>query len=84
MPFFSGGTIIGAAFSYDHQDNAGAVQFWDVNTGATVQTDVFGLWPWDFAFSRLGNRYAFYSASGLLGVAKAPRDPTTSRIPREQ
>jgi len=71
IAFSPGGTVIGAAFSHDQADT-GAVQFWDVNTGATIQTDMFELWPWDFAFSRLGNRYAFYSASGLFGVAKAP------------
>jgi len=71
IAFAPGGTIIGASYSHDH-DNAGAVQFWNVNTGATLQTDVFELFPWDFAFSRLDGRYAFYSASGLLGVANAP------------
>jgi WD40 repeat protein len=79
IAFSPGGTIIGAAFSHDQADT-GAVQFWDVNTGHTVQTDMFELWPWDFAFSRLGNRYAFYSASGLFGVAKAPY-PATNRTP---
>jgi WD40 repeat protein len=80
IAFSPGGTIIGAAFSHDQADT-GAVQFWEVDTGRTVQTDMFELWPWDFAFSRLGNRYAFYSASGLFGVAKAPY-PATNRTPR--
>ncbi|MEY2488706.1 MAG: hypothetical protein QOC70_648 [Verrucomicrobiota bacterium] len=71
IAFSQDGAIIGASYSHDH-DNAGAVQFWNVNTGATMQTDVFELFPWDFALSRLGGRYAFYSASGLLGVANAP------------
>jgi WD40 repeat protein len=71
IAFAPGGTIIGASYSHDH-DNGGAVQFWNVNTGATMQTDMFDLFPWDFAFSRVGDWYAFYSASGLLGVAKAP------------
>jgi WD40 repeat protein len=79
IAFSPGGTIIGAAYAHDH-DNGGAVQFWDVNTGQTLQTDLFELWPWDFAFSRLGNKYAFYSASGLLGVASAPY-PSTARNP---
>ena len=82
IAFSPGGTIIGASYSHD-QDNAGAVQFWEVSTGATVQTDMFELFPWSFAFSRLGNRYAFYSASGLLGVAKAPY-PATNRTPRSR
>ena len=77
IAFSPNGTVIGAAYSRDHE-NGGAVQFWSVNTGATIQTDMFELFPWDFAFSRLGNRYAFYSASGLLGVARAS-DPTGSR-----
>ncbi len=80
IAFSPGGTILGAAYSHDQADS-GAVQFWDVNTGGTVQTDTFNLWPWDFAFSRLGDRYAFFSASGLLGVAKAPY-PATNRNPR--
>ncbi len=79
IAFSPGGTIIGAAYAHDH-DNGGAVQFWDVKTGQTLQTDLFEQWPWDFAFSRLGNQYAFYSASGLLGVAKAPY-PQTNRNP---
>jgi WD40 repeat protein len=82
IAFSAGGAIIGASYSHD-QDNAGAVQFWDVNTGATIQTDMFELFPWNFAFSRLGNRYAFYSASGLLGVAKAPY-PATNRNPNRR
>jgi WD40 repeat protein len=82
IAFSPNGTVIGAAYSHDH-DNAGAVQFWNVNTGGTIQMDIFGLFPWDFAMSRLGNRYAFYSASGLLGVAKAPY-PATSGILRER
>ena len=79
IAFSPNGTIIGAAYSRDHE-NGGAVQFWNVSTGATVQTDMFELFPWDFAFSPLGNRYAFYSASGLFGVAKAPY-PATNRTP---
>ncbi|MFL6590050.1 MAG: hypothetical protein ACJ8M4_07750 [Chthoniobacterales bacterium] len=47
----------------------------------TLQTDMFELWPWDFAFSRLGDRYAFYSASGLLGVAKAPYPSSARKLP---
>ena len=71
IAFSPSGTMIGAAYAHD-RDNGGAVQFWNVSTGETLQTDVFELWPWDFAFSRFGDRYAFFSASGLLGVAKAP------------
>jgi WD40 repeat protein len=82
VAFAPGGTIIGAAYAHDH-DNGGAVQFWDVNTGQTLQTDGFALWPWDFAFSRLGNQYAFYSASGLLGVARAPY-PVANRNPNRR
>ena len=82
IAFSPGGTIIGAAFSHDQADS-GAVQFWDVNTGATIRTDIFELWPWDFAFSRLGNRYAFYSASGLFGVAQAPY-PVDARNPNRR
>lgn len=48
IAFSPNGTVIGAAYD---QDNRGAVQFWDVNTGNTLQTDLFQLWPWDFAFS---------------------------------
>ena len=77
IAFSPNGTIIGAAYSRDHE-NGGAVQFWRVSSGATIQMDMFELFPWDFAFSRLGNWYAFYSASGLLGVARAS-DPTGSR-----
>ena len=77
IAFSPAGTVIGASYSHDH-DNAGAVQFWNVNTAATIQMDMFELFPWDFAFSPLGNRYAFYSASGLLGVARAS-DQTGSR-----
>jgi WD40 repeat protein len=79
IAFSPSGTIIGAAYSHG-QDNGGAVQFWDVNSGLTVQTDTFGLWPWDFAFSPPGNRYAFFSASGLLGVAKAPSTAFTRSL----
>jgi len=77
IAFSPNGTIIGAAYSRDHE-NGGAIQFWRVSSGATIQMDMFELFPWDFAFSRLGNWYAFYSASGLLGVARAS-DPTGSR-----
>jgi WD40 repeat protein len=82
IAFSPGGTIIGGAYSHDQADS-GAVQFWDVNTGQTLQTDTFELWPWDFAFSRLGERYAFFSASGLLGVAKAPY-PVDARNPNRR
>lgn len=82
IAFSPGGTIIGSAYAHD-RDNGGAVQFWDVNTGQTLQTDMFELWPWDFAFSRLGNRYAFFSASGSLGVAQAPY-PVDARNPNRR
>jgi len=71
VAFSPAGGVIAAAYSHDG-DNSGAVQFWDIATGTSIRRDVRPLWPWDFAFSPLGKRYAFYGADGLVAVAKAP------------
>ena len=65
------GEIIAAGYSHDH-DNGGAVQFWDVARGNTVQMDAREFWFWDFAYSPIGGTYAFFCGDGLFGVAKAP------------
>jgi WD40 repeat protein len=78
IAFSPQGTIIGSAYAHDH-DNGGAVQFWNVATANTVQVDDRPLWFWDFAFSPLGGTYAFFGADGLIGVAKAPQDPSPAR-----
>jgi len=65
------GDVIGSSYAHDH-DNGGAVQFWNVTTANTVQLDERAFWFWDFAYSPLGDRYAFFGGDGLIGVAKAP------------
>ena len=65
------GEIIGAGYSHEH-DNGGAVQFWDVANGNTLRLDERAFWFWDFAYSPLGNNYAFFCGDGLFGVAQAP------------
>jgi WD40 repeat protein len=71
IAFSPKGNLIGSSYAHDH-DNGGAVQFWDVQTGATVQVDQRSFWFWDFAFSPKGDTYGFFGADGLIGVAKAP------------
>src|ERR1043166_3681263 len=67
------GTIIGSAYAHDH-DNGGAVQFWNVKTAQTLQTDTRATWFWDFAFSPIRGVYGFFDADGLIGAAVAPAD----------
>ena len=74
------GTIIGSAYAHDH-DNGGAVQFWYVANANTVQVDARPLWFWDFAFSPLGGAYGFFGADGLIGVARAPLDSSSTLHP---
>jgi WD40 repeat protein len=71
VSFSPNSTIIAAAYGHDH-DNGGAVQFWQVATGNTVQLDARPLFYWDFAYSPLGDTYGFFGGDGLIGVAKAP------------
>lgn len=63
--------IIAASYAHD-SDNGGAVQFWHVGTGKTVQLDARPFWYWDFAYSPKADTYGFYGGDGLIGVAKAP------------
>ena len=71
LSFSPQGSIIGSAYAHDH-DNGGAVQFWNVASGETVQLDERAFWFWDFAYSPVGEAYGFFGADGLIGVAKAP------------
>jgi WD40 repeat protein len=71
LGFSPEGDVIGSSYAHDH-DNGGAVQFWNVSTANTVQLDERAFWFWDFAYSPLGDSYAFFGADGLIGVAKAP------------
>ena len=59
VAFSPNGGIIGSSYAHDH-DNGGAVQFWNVATANTLQVDARAFWFWDFAYSALGDRYAFF------------------------
>lgn len=73
IAFSPSGRVIGSAYAHDH-DNGGAVQFWNVITANTLRVDERAFWFWDFAYSVLGDRYAFFGADGLIGVARAPSE----------
>ncbi|MFL6209580.1 MAG: carboxypeptidase regulatory-like domain-containing protein [Pyrinomonadaceae bacterium] len=76
------GDRIAAAYSYQSgAGNAGAVQFWDFASAQTIQLDARALWPWDCAYAPSGDRYAFFGADGLIGVAKAPEAPAPTPTP---
>ena len=81
VAFSPNGEIIGSAYAHDH-DNGGAVQFWNVASANTLQVDARAFWFWDFVYSSLGDRYAFFGGDGLIGVARAPSIPQVSRDPR--
>src|SRR5207248_2856963 len=59
----------------------GAVHFWDFATAQTIQLDARTPWFWDFAYAPAGDRYAFFGADGLIGVAKAPDAPAPTPTP---
>jgi WD40 repeat protein len=71
VKFSTDGRTVGAGFSHN-TDNGGSVEFWDLDSGRVLREDSFPWFIWDFDYSPLGSRYAFFSADGSLGVSQAP------------
>jgi WD40 repeat protein len=70
--FSPNGRIIAAGYT-DGQGDTGAVQFWIVDTEATLRRDAQPLYVQGFAYSPSGETYAYLRADGQVAVASAPQ-----------
>jgi WD40 repeat protein len=70
--FSPNGRILAAGYT-DGAGDTGAVQFWIVDTEASLRRNAQPLYVQGFAYSPDGNTYAYLRADGQVAVASAPQ-----------